>query len=237
MAREPKVKIGDKIGKLVVIEEIRIPITIQIIDENGKKRKEETGRTKRGWRCKCDCGEMIDIAENTLLKEKTSLRSCGNCPPVKNPNFVPKDMSYEDNEEWKELYKYVEKNIFGYEKPMRLSSTSIMRLKGLTKGKYFAGKKSANNADYSFKVVLATFKYCSPDINKALRTNMFKDEQHKMNYISKIIENNINNVYIRMKNAEKTKEEAKKITVEIPTYTNVEFKPKKKKKDRFSDLW
>ena len=237
MAREPKVKVGDRFGKLVVVEEIRIPIMIQIIDENGRKRKKKTGKTKKGWLCKCDCGGDIELTESTLLTQRSTLRSCDNCPPVKNPNYISKDMTYEKKQEWEELYEYVKKNILCYENNINLSPASVMRIKGLTKGKYFAGKKTPDNADYSYKVVLATFKYCSSDIKKALRTNIFKDEQHKINYVSKIVENNINTVYIRIKNAEKAKEEAKKIAVEIPVHVGAEYKPRKKKKDRFSDLW
>jgi hypothetical protein len=84
---------------------------------------------------------------------------------------------------------------------------------------------------------LNAFKYSSLDIQRALRTNNFKDEMHKFNYILKIVEKNINTVYVKMKNAQKAKEEAKNTTVEAQTHTGAEFKPREKKKDKFTDLW
>ena len=38
-------------------------------------------------------------------------------------------------------------------------------------------------------------------------------------------------------NIQKYQEEAKNIMVDIPVHTGAEFKPKEKKKDKFSDLW
>ena len=87
------------------------------------------------------------------------------------------------------------------------------------------------------KTILNTFKFCYPDIQRALRTNNFKDEMHRFNYILKIVEKNINTVYLKMKNVEKAKEEAKNMAVEITAHTGAEFKPKEKKIDKFSNLW
>lgn len=94
-----------------------------------------------------------------------------------------------------------------------------------------------DGANYSYEVILNTFKYCYNNIQKALRANRFKDERHKFNYVLKIVESNINDVYLKMKNVEKAKEEAKNMVVEAPTHIGAEFKPKENKKDRFSNLW
>ena len=40
-----------------------------------------------------------------------------------------------------------------------------------------------------------------------------------------------------MKNTEKAKEEARNTIVEATSHVGAEFKPKEKKKDKFSDLW
>ena len=60
---------------------------------------------------------------------------------------------------------------------------------------------------------------------------------HRFNYVLKIVEKNINTVYMKMKNIQKAKEEAKNITVEVPIHTSANFKPREKKTDKFSDLW
>ena len=126
----------------------------------------------------------------------------------------------------------------GYDENQSLSSAMVLRLKGLLTNKFMENNNIKDTANYSYETILNTFKYCHPDIQRALRTCTFKNEQHKFLYITKIVENNINNVYMRMKNAERAKEEAKNVTVEIPVHTGAEFKPREKKKeDKFSNLW
>ena len=146
-------------------------------------------------------------------------------------------MTKEDKIAWDELYTYVKKNIMGYDDDQALSNAMVLRLKGLLTNKFMENNNIQSTANYSYETILNTFKYSYLDIQKALRTNNFKDESHKFNYILKIVEKNINTVYVRMKNAQKAKEEAKNMAIEAPTHTGAEFKPKEKKKDKFTDLW
>lgn len=145
-------------------------------------------------------------------------------------------MTEKEKQDWETLYFYV-KNLLGYDENQALSSTMVLRLKGLLTNKFIENKNIEDGANYSYETILNTFKFCSPDIYRALRTNSFKNEQHKFLYITKIVENNINDVYMRMRNAEKAREEAENATVEAPTHIGAEFKPKEKKKDKFSNLW
>lgn len=150
--------------------------------------------------------------------------------------MAKKKMTEKEKQDWETLYFYV-KNLLGYDENQALSSTMVLRLKGLLTNKFMENGNIKDGANYSYEVILNTFKFCSPDIQKALRTNSFKDEQHKFNYVLKIVEKNINTVYMKMKNIEKAKEEAKNTTVEIPVHTGAKFKPKEKKTDKFSNLW
>lgn len=145
-------------------------------------------------------------------------------------------MSEKEKQDWENLYYYV-KNLLGYDENQALSSTMVLRLKGLLTNKFIENGNIASTANYSYDTILNTFKYCSVDIQKALRTNNFKDEMHRFNFILKIVERNINTVYIKIKNVEKAREEAKNTTVEVPTHTRAEFKPREKKINKFSNLW
>ena len=145
-------------------------------------------------------------------------------------------MTEKGKQDWESLYMYV-KNVMGYDENQALSSTMVLRLKGLLTNKFIENNNIQSTANYSYEAILNTFKYSSLDIQRALRTNNFKDEQHKFNYILKIVEKNINTVYMKMRNSEKAKEEAKNTTIEVPTHTGAEFKPREKKKDKFADLW
>ena len=146
-------------------------------------------------------------------------------------------MTEEEKIAWDELYTYVRKNIMGYDDNQALSSAMVLRLKGLMTNKFMENKNIEASANYSYETILNAFKYSVLDIQRALRTNNFKDEMHKFNYILKIVEKNINTVYVRIKNAEKAKEEAKNVTIEALAHTGAEFKPREKKKDKFTDLW
>ena len=148
-----------------------------------------------------------------------------------------KKMTEKEKQDWDNLYTYVRKNIMGYDNNQSLSNAMVLRLKGLLTNKFMENNNIESTANYSYETVLNAFKYSSFDIQKALRTNNFKDEKHKFNYILKIVEQNINTVYVKMKNVEKAKEEAKNMTIEAPIHEGAEFKPREKKKDKFTDLW
>ena len=151
--------------------------------------------------------------------------------------MAQKKMSKEESKDWEELYFYVKDNIMGYDENQALSKNMVLRLKGLLTGKFIENKNIKDNSSYSYKTILATFKYCRSDIEKAFRTKSFQDESHKFNYALVIVEKSINTVYIKMKNAQKAREEAKSTVVEMPTHTGAEFKPKEKKENKFTNLW
>ena len=146
-------------------------------------------------------------------------------------------MTEEEKIAWDELYTYVRKNIMNYDDNQALSNAMVLRLKGLLTNKFMENNNIKSTANYSYETILNTFKYSSLDIQRALRTNNWADEMHKFNYVLKIVEKNINTVYVKMKNVQKAKEEAKNIAIEAPTHTGAEFKPREKKKDKFTDLW
>lgn len=214
------------------------------------KRAENEGRYVR-WYCNCDCGTTNFIVRGNDLKLKR-VKSCG-CKSIKDINSIEKKrakqiarqiarenakkMLEQEKLDWDELYEYVRCNVMNYDKKQALSSSMVLRLKGLLSNKFIENNNIKSTADYSYKTILNTFKACSPQIQRAFRTNNFKDEQHKFNYVLKIVESNINDVYIKMKNVEKAKEEAKNVVVETYSHTGVEYKPLEKKKDKFSDLW
>lgn len=149
-----------------------------------------------------------------------------------------KKMTEQELADWDELYEYVRSKVMGYDKNQSLTPYIVLRLKGLVDGKAVANKKIKDKAHYSYKVILNTFKYSMPDIGRAVERIAFKDESAKFNYIMRIVENNINTVYIRMKNAEKAKAEAQESDVSYAAnYVNM-FKAKKTNSTKkLDDLW
>ncbi len=111
-----------------------------------------------------------------------------------------------EKESWDKLYQYVKKEILLYSDSQSIPSSLVLRLKGLTKGKYFENKYTEDMADYSYEVVLYTFQICKPSILKSIINKTFENEQNKFNYICKIIENNINDVYLRVEKSKHSEE-------------------------------
>jgi hypothetical protein len=132
------------------------------------------------------------------------------------------------------------KNLLGYDENQALSSAMVLRLKGLSTNKFMENKRVENTANYSYDVILNTFKYCSVDIKKALTNNRFSDEMHRFNYILKIVERNINTVYMKTKGVKKSEEKIDDVDTTIANYTGVKYQVKqdtKNREDKFSDLW
>lgn len=147
-------------------------------------------------------------------------------------------MSAKDKKDWENLYFYVKK-MLGYDENQALSSTMVLRLKGLLTNKFIENGNIQDGANYSYEVILNTFKFCSPTINKALKTNSWSNEMHRFNYILKIVESNINNVYLRMKNVQKTKEEAENTTIDTANHVGADYQRKTKEVNNklLNDLW
>lgn len=153
--------------------------------------------------------------------------------------MAKKKMTEEEKIAWDNLYQYVKSNIMGYDKNQALSNTMVLRLKGLLTNKFIENNKIESTANYSYETILNTFKYCSNDIQKALMTNSWKNEMHKFNYVLKIVEQNINNVYMRMKNMQKVKKETENMTLDVMNYVGAEYQRKTKETTNklLDDLW
>lgn len=152
--------------------------------------------------------------------------------------MAKKKMTEEEKVAWERLYYYV-KDLLGYDENQALSSAMVLRLKGLSTNKFMENEKIKSTANYSYEVILNTFKFCSPTINKSLKTNSWENEMHRFNYILKIVESNINNVYLRMKNIQKTKEEAQNATIDMANHIGAEYQRKTKETNNklLKDLW
>lgn len=150
-----------------------------------------------------------------------------------------KHMSRQEKAEWDDLCDYVRFKVMGYDQNVGLSRNMVLRLKGMATGKFMANNSQKDEAHYSYQVILNAFKYSMPEIQRALNRVSFANEGHKFNYIMRIVDDNLNTVYIRMKKVEKAKEEAEKESAIVDDHKAVEYNPVKKtvKKDKFADLW
>lgn len=122
----------------------------------------------------------------------------------------------QEQEEWIELYEYVKKEILKYDDNMKLPKFLILRLKGIKDGKFIANKNTQTLGDYTFKIVLMTFKINKFEIINAISSSgKFKDEKHKINYMMAIVESKINDTYIRLNKIKKSETDGESIEVAI----------------------
>lgn len=146
-----------------------------------------------------------------------------------------------ENEQWNELYEYIRTEILGYTKDMQLPKFMIYRLRGLKEGKFMSNKNTPANANYSYYEMLLTFKACRLDIQRYTEQKLaFTDENHRFNYIMVIIENNINDIVIKLQNSKQQLERVESIDVSaIKRETTSEYKKKSKevKNSRLDGLW
>ena len=149
-----------------------------------------------------------------------------------------KRMSIKDKKDWEALYEYVRHNVMGYDENQSLSKNMVLRLKGLLNNKFMANNNIEDTSNYSYETILLTFKFCMSDIQRGLRSTSFRDETHKFNYVLKIVESNINTVYMRLKNAEKSKQKTEAINMDTATHSGAEYQIKSRKtSERLEDLW
>lgn len=209
---------GKRFGKLLVLCECEPVI------QNGKKYK--------AWRCKCDCGNEIVMKQGSLSKSNKS-KSCG-CDKHTSSE------SKEDKDAFEVLYYYVKTDVFGYDSFQALPSKFVMRLKGLKRGKYYHNNKIANHANYPYEVILLTFRACKSKIDYAKQTKNFNSEEQMFNYIMKIVEGNLNDIYSKYKarkESEKTLAKKEENVISVDQNVNITQKREDKKKNKFDYLW
>jgi hypothetical protein len=149
-----------------------------------------------------------------------------------------------ENQKWIEMCEYVKLEILQYPPEMKYPRPLALRLRGLLNGKFMANKTTKPLASYTIEQVLMTFKACKYDILRGFSNNVFKDENHRVNYMMVAIEANINDIVLRMRNAEKSKEKVESMELDNIVNEGVEYKDKvikddsrSKVADKLKELW
>jgi len=147
-------------------------------------------------------------------------------------------MTEEEIKQWDNLYQYVKKEIMQYNDDQSLSSQIVLMLKGISTGKLIENKKIQDNAKYSYDIVLRTFQICRQNILNSVKGKSFNSENTKFIYISKIIENNINDVYIRLQNIEKSDQNIEYKKMDRISHNGAEYISKSKESNKkLEELW
>lgn len=120
------------------------------------------------------------------------------------------------DKEWIELCEYVKKEILQYDDNMKFPKYLALKLRGLKKGLHIANNNIESETCYDDYTILCAFKICRKKILDYLSKNesKIKDEKHRINLIVKIVEPEINDVYIRLRQAKNREEKIKENSYE-----------------------
>ena len=145
-----------------------------------------------------------------------------------------------DNAQWIELCEYVKKEILEYDDNMKFPQYLALRLQGVKRGEHIANNTHTANAHYDDYTILCAFKLCKQKIVSYLHNNeqKIKDERHKINLIIKIIEPEINDVYLRLQRVKKSQTKSEKIMCDNQCNQSAKYTKKTKEiNDRMKKLF
>jgi predicted CDP-diglyceride synthetase/phosphatidate cytidylyltransferase len=147
-------------------------------------------------------------------------------------------MTQQEKEDWDELYQYIKKDIFEYS-TQSLPKYMILRLKGLTEGKFIANNNTQSMAKYEYKHILYTFKINKVKIKEIIKSPKFENEQHKFNTIMLLIEKEINDVVYRLTQKANSEKKIENIDLTNVIHEGAEYKNKSKNKklNDLDELW
>lgn len=135
------------------------------------------------------------------------------------------------NEEWKELCEYVKKEILRYDDNMKFPQYLALKLQGLKHGQNIANNNQTINACYDDYTILCAFKLCKKRIIDYIDRNEqnIKDEKHRINLIMKIVEPEINDVYLRIQHKKDSEKKFESSSFDNQFEKSAEYTPKTEK--------
>lgn len=147
-------------------------------------------------------------------------------------------MTEEEKKSFDELYQYIKKDIFEYT-DQALPKYMILRLKGLSEGKFIANNHTKAIAKYDYKHILYTFKINKVKLKEIVTSTNFKNEQHKFNTIMLIIEKDINDVVARLNQKIQSEKKLESLDLKNITHEGAKYKNKSNKQlnNELNELW
>ena len=139
-------------------------------------------------------------------------------------------MSKEEKEQWNELSEYVKKEILRYGDDTKFPRFLALRLKGLANGQYIVNNNQKLQGKYTFYEIKITFMYCKQDILYGFSKNVFEDENHKISYMMKIVELQLNTIRERLRSKQRQEERIEQIEVNTEE-SNIKYVNKNKDKN------
>lgn len=122
--------------------------------------------------------------------------------------FYDKEVRIQENDEWKDVADYFKEKLLGLPSGSPIPQHAVMRLLGMRVGKYYPNGDNTRilKRGYSFKVMLIALKVVKVKHMSYIKSQEFKDIGHKINLIMKMLEKEIDLVYLRQIRQNKSNE-------------------------------
>lgn len=177
-------------------------------------------KTTKCYHCGGVIGENEDIVMKKIpLHTKSGIRKYNrkfhtHCASEFVGNLEVEKETGKENSDWSKCYEYF-KDLLGIKEGQNLDEHATLRILGTRVGRYVPSGMNVRGLKrgYDFEVILTTMKFCSVQIRDVLGTMQFKDQKHKIDYMMKIITNNLNFVAAKVEGKRITD---KKMDIYIP---------------------
>lgn len=149
-------------------------------------------------------------------------------------------MTEKEKHDWYALCDYIKYEILEYSPEMKIPQNLVLRLKGLSQGNFMANKYIKPNAFYTYEQILIACKICKSKIKDYFLKNSAKinGETHKINLIMKFLEQEINDVVLKIQQKEQIDTEISRMSFENHTEDKADYKTETMSvKDKFDELW
>lgn len=128
-------------------------------------------------------------------------------------NKVHSEKKNQEASDWDKVYKYFLHDVLGYKKLERKKNEYMaQRIQGLRVGKFIphATNTRVVKQGYSFEAIYYTMKFCKAKLDYANSHVKFKDFEHQVNYLMKIIISNIDFINQKLQRKKKADERVEK---------------------------
>lgn len=110
------------------------------------------------------------------------------------------ELNKKEDSDWDAVYRYFRKEILNQSESIKLNEHTVKRLRGLRIGQYYP---SGNNTKilkrgFEYETILIALKVLKAKIHSLIGTQNFKDNKHRIDWIMKIVTNEIDDVQRRV---------------------------------------
>lgn len=146
------------------------------------------------------CNKMIDTYEEHIIKEIPYLASSNkvvmknrnlhkDCADELINNIAVENENQKEKTDWDKVYQKW-KNILNIPENKNVDKYTVLRLRALRVNKYMPKQENVlyRNVGYSYDTIYKTLVFCENKMRYALKTIDFTDNQHKTNYLLKIVD-------------------------------------------------